>query len=82
SWAEANNAAALKEFAATGTELKTLPSDVVEALRTEMTPVYEELAADDPLFKKVMDNYFAFKAEHDVWADASEMVWHSQLRGA
>ncbi|MGI9503562.1 MAG: TRAP transporter substrate-binding protein, partial [Geminicoccaceae bacterium] len=75
SWAEANNAAALKEFEAGGTELRTLPKDVVDALKTEMGPVYDELAADDPLFKKVMDNYFAFKEEHDVWAAASEAVW-------
>ncbi|MCV6598008.1 MAG: TRAP transporter substrate-binding protein [Mangrovicoccus sp.] len=80
SWGEANNAAALKEFAATGTELRTLPTEVVEALRVEMAAVYEEMGASDPLFKKVMDNYFAFKAEHDVWATASEEVWHSQLR--
>lgn len=80
SWAEANNAAALKEFAANGTELRTLPSDVVEALRREMGPVYEELADADPQFRKVMENYFAFKEEHDVWAAASETVWHSQLR--
>ena len=82
SWAEANNAAALKEFAANGTELRTLPKDVVEKLRAEMEPVYAELAAADPLFKKVMENYFAFKEEHDVWAKASEQVWHSQLRSA
>ena len=82
SWAEANNAAALKEFEAGGTELRTLPKDVVDALKTEMGPVYDELAADDPLFKKVMDNYFAFKEEHDVWAAASEAVWHSELRDA
>jgi TRAP-type mannitol/chloroaromatic compound transport system substrate-binding protein len=82
SWAEANNAIVLKEFAANGTELRTLPKDVVEGLRAEMTPVYDELAAADPLFKKVMDNYFAFKADHDIWAAASEQVWHSQLRNA
>lgn len=82
SWAEANNAAALKEFAATGTEIKTLPTDVVAALKTEMTPVYDDLASADPLFKKVMDNYFAFKKEHDVWANASEKVWHNELRDA
>ena len=44
--------------------------------------VYEELAAEDPQFKKVMDNYFAFKAEHDIWAAASEEVWHGQLRSS
>ncbi len=80
SWGEANNAAALKEFAANGTEIRTLPKEVVEALRVEMKAVYEELGASDPLFKKVMDNYFAFKAEHDFWAAASEEVWHEQLR--
>ncbi|MEM1362467.1 MAG: TRAP transporter substrate-binding protein DctP [Pseudomonadota bacterium] len=80
SWAEANNAAALKEFAATGTELRVMPADVVAALKTEMGPVYEELAAEDAQFKKVMEDYFAFKSEHDIWAAASEEVWHSQLR--
>ncbi|MET1416859.1 TRAP transporter substrate-binding protein [Roseibium sp. HPY-6] len=82
SWGEANNAAALKEFAASGTELRTLPTEVVESLRVEMDAVYAEMGAADPLFKKVMDNYFAFKAEHDVWADGSEKVWHSELRTA
>lgn len=82
SWAEANNAAALKEFAANGTELKTLPEDVVATLKKEMEPVYDELASSDPLFKKVMDNYFAFKEEHDIWAAASEAVWHGELRDA
>ena len=69
-------------FEATGTGLRVLPEDVISALRTEMGPVYEELAANDPQFKKVMDNYFAFKAEHDIWAGASEQVWHSQLRSS
>ncbi|MEM1164444.1 MAG: TRAP transporter substrate-binding protein DctP [Pseudomonadota bacterium] len=82
SWAEANNAAALKEFAAGGTELRTMPKDVVAALRREMGPVYEELAESDPQFRKVMENYFAFKEEHDIWAAASETVWHNELRTA
>ncbi len=82
SWAEANNAAALKEFIAGGTEVRTLPADVVKALKKEMGPVYDELAAKDPMFKKVMENYFAFKKEHDFWANASEKVWHSELRDA
>jgi len=82
SWAEANNAAALEEFRAGGTKVRTLPTDVVKALRAEMDPVYEELAAEDPQFKKVMESYFAFKETHDVWAEASEKVWHSELRGA
>jgi len=82
SWAEANNAAALKEFQAEGIELKTLPTEVVAELKKEMAPVYDELATSDAMFKKVMDNYFAFKEEHDIWASASEEVWHSQLRKA
>lgn len=82
SWAEANNAAALKEFEEGGTELRVLPDDVIAALKAEMGPVYDELAAEDAQFKKVMDNYFAFKEQHDIWAGASEQVWHSQLRDA
>jgi TRAP-type mannitol/chloroaromatic compound transport system substrate-binding protein len=82
SWAEANNAAALKEFIAEGIQVKVLPDDVVAGLRKEMGPVYEELASKDAAFKKVMDAYFAFKKDHDFWASRSEAVWHASLRDA
>ncbi|MEN2494939.1 MAG: Monocarboxylate 2-oxoacid-binding periplasmic protein [Hyphomicrobiaceae bacterium hypho_1] len=80
SWAEANNAKVLKEFAEAGTKIRTLPADVVKALKREMVAVYSELAEKDVTFKKVMTNYFAFKKDHDLWADASEKVWHNELR--
>jgi TRAP-type mannitol/chloroaromatic compound transport system substrate-binding protein len=79
--AEAVNAVAMDEMVAGGTITKTLPLDVVEALRKEMDGVYEELASGDPVFTKVMESYFDFKKTHDKWASMSEEVWHSQLRG-
>lgn len=82
SWAEANNSIALQEFIDGGTEVKVLPEDVIKGLKKEMGPVYEELAAKDEAFKKVMDSYFAFKKKHDFWASRSEAVWHASLRGA
>jgi TRAP-type mannitol/chloroaromatic compound transport system substrate-binding protein len=82
SWSEANNATALKEFIAEGIQVKVLPDDVVAGLKKEMGPVYEELAANDATFKKVMDAYFAFKEDHDFWASRSEAVWHASLRDA
>jgi TRAP-type mannitol/chloroaromatic compound transport system substrate-binding protein len=82
SWAEANNAAALKGFIAEGIEVLTLPDDVVAGLKEAMGPVYADLAGRDPMFAKVMESYFAFKEEHDFWADASEGVWHQKLRSA
>lgn len=82
SHAEAVNGIALDEMVASGTETRTLPLDVVAALRREMDGVYEELAGGDPVFAKVMKSYFDFKEKHDKWASLSEGVWHSQLRGA
>ncbi|TCO70101.1 extracellular solute-binding protein (family 7) [Rhodovulum euryhalinum] len=82
SWAEANNALALKGFEASGTELRVLPPNVVEALRREMGPLYDELASQAAQFRKVIENYFVFKQQHDVWARASEQIWHSELRDA
>ncbi|MFP4125641.1 MAG: TRAP transporter substrate-binding protein [Alphaproteobacteria bacterium] len=82
SWAEANNAQALQRFIDGGTQVRVLPDDVIAGLREAMGPVYEELSADDPLFKKVMDSYFAFKDTHDFWASRSEAVWHAKLRDA
>jgi TRAP-type mannitol/chloroaromatic compound transport system substrate-binding protein len=82
SWAEANNAAALQRFIDGGTIVKVLPEDVIAGLREAMGPVYDELAAGDPLFQKVMESYFAFKETHDFWAARSEAVWHAELRDA
>jgi len=80
SWSEANNAKAFEEFVNSGTEARTLPEDVVVALKKAMDGVYEELAGKDPTFKKVMESYFSFKKTHDKWARMSEGVWHAQLR--
>ncbi len=83
SWAEANNAAAFKSFLEEdGVTAHILPDDIIAALKTAMVEVYDELSSGDETFKKVMDSYFAFKAEHDGWAQMSEGVWHGKLRGA
>ncbi len=82
SWAEANNSTVLQEFIASGIQVKVLPADVIKGLKAAMGPVYDELAAKDPAFKKVMADYFAFKKQHDFWAARSEGVWHAELRSA
>ncbi len=79
-WSEANNAQAFEEFISKGTEARVLPDDVVGGLKTAMDGVYEELASNDPTFKKVMESYFSFKKTHDKWARMSEGVWHEKLR--
>ncbi|MGF1528279.1 MAG: TRAP transporter substrate-binding protein [Candidatus Competibacterales bacterium] len=83
SWAEANNAAAFEEFVNEhGIQTGILPDDIIAALRKANEEVLAELSAQDPLFKKVMDSYMAFKAQHDSWAGMSEGVWHGKLRSS
>jgi TRAP-type mannitol/chloroaromatic compound transport system substrate-binding protein len=62
-------------YARLGVDVKLLPA-------IEIFPALDELASKDGMFKKVMESYFAFKKDHDCWADRSEGVWHAKLRGA
>ena len=60
--------------------LRTLPDDVIKALKAETDKVLSE-AVKDPLVKKVHDSYFAFKAKYDRWSEISEEAYHLKVRG-
>ena len=64
---DAKNAKAITSLVASGTQLAVLPTEVVRALRGALEAVLDEEAANDPLFKKILTNWRAFRAEQHQW---------------
>ena len=61
------NPAALRRLIAAGTQLRAFPRDVLQALWNSSHEVYAEISARDPRFKKIWENYKAFRDEQFSW---------------
>ncbi|MEQ4617933.1 MAG: TRAP transporter substrate-binding protein [Corticimicrobacter sp.] len=69
---DAENPAALRRLIAQGAKLKSFPRDVMDACYREANALYAELAAKDPAFKEILDNYTTFRDELVPWFRVSE----------
>ncbi|MDG4866585.1 TRAP transporter substrate-binding protein [Guyparkeria sp. 1SP6A2] len=79
-WSEANNADALTDLVENhGVKLGTLSPEIVARLKEGTADALSDLAAKDPMAKKVHDSYFAFKQKHDLWQRRSETVLQTDL---
>ena len=65
--------AVLDEFRANGVEVKRFPDSVMDALRTAADTVYSENAANDAMFKKVIDSYRAYAANYNEYQALSDL---------
>jgi TRAP-type mannitol/chloroaromatic compound transport system substrate-binding protein len=78
---DALNARAINRVVAAGAQIVVLPPEVLRALRTALEQVLDEESAKSEQFKKVCDNWRAFRAEQHRWfslADArTEMSVYS-----
>jgi TRAP-type mannitol/chloroaromatic compound transport system substrate-binding protein len=82
-WCQRNNAEAMEDLVKNqGVQLRTLPDDVIKALRATTNKVLADAVAKDPLTAKVHKSYMAFKQKYDAWAGYSEGVYHSRIRGS
>ncbi len=61
------NAPALKRLLSKGTELRAFPQETVAAAFKAANEYYAELAAGNPLFKKTLDSYMAYRGEQYLW---------------
>lgn len=52
-----------------GVELRTFPEDIVRAMGREAFAVFEEIAAKDPLARKVHDSFMNFLRKAVVYSD-------------
>lgn len=68
---EAKNFEAMAEMLAKyGVTNQRWDDGVLKALEKAWLEVVEEESAKDPLFKKVADSYFTFRANYKKWGDA------------
>ncbi|QKV20312.1 TRAP transporter substrate-binding protein [Oricola thermophila] len=66
------NPKALKEIAASGTQLRPYSQQILEACFDAATETYAELSAENATFKKVHDSYMGYRREGYLWQQLSE----------
>ncbi|MEE2754113.1 MAG: TRAP transporter substrate-binding protein [Candidatus Latescibacterota bacterium] len=77
---ESQNHAALKELVDEhNVQLRRFPDEVIARLKTYTNEVIAELAASDPMSKKVYDSYSAFHKNVTGWAELSEKMYYSRI---
>jgi TRAP-type mannitol/chloroaromatic compound transport system substrate-binding protein len=69
---DAKNAKAIASLVAQGTTLAALPNDVVKALRVATETVLDEEAAASPQFKRILENFRAFRADQHRWFNLAD----------
>ncbi len=72
---DGRNAAALKQLVAGGTKLHRFPKDVMDAAFKSAMEVYAELNAKNPAWKKIYDDYSAFRRDANLWFRFSEAAF-------
>jgi TRAP-type mannitol/chloroaromatic compound transport system substrate-binding protein len=64
---DARNAQALKRLVAGGAKLFRFPKDFMDAAFKEAMALYSELSAKNQNWKKVYDDYSAFRRDANLW---------------
>lgn len=64
---DASNGQALNDLIASGTELREFPEDLLQAARAAAAIVLDEIAADDPEFAIILDDWRAFRRQVSRW---------------
>ena len=64
---DARNPKALVRLVAAGAQLVVLSPDILKALRTALEQVLDEEAAKSEQFKRVLENWRAFRLEQHRW---------------
>ncbi|WP_404366415.1 TRAP transporter substrate-binding protein [Marinobacter sp.] len=58
---------ALREYEEEGVNAQTLPEPVLRELQTVTNEVLDEIAAEDPMFKRVLTSQRDFMEHHSIW---------------
>jgi TRAP-type mannitol/chloroaromatic compound transport system substrate-binding protein len=64
---DARNAQSLKQLVGSGTKLVRFPKDLMDAAFKESQALYSELSASNPNWKKVFDDFSAFRRDVNLW---------------
>ena len=79
---DGRNAAALKNLVAGGAKLFPFPKDLMDAAFKESMALYSEISARNPKWKKVYDDYSAFRKEANLWFRFTEARFDSYMQSA
>ena len=72
---DAKNSDSLKKLVASGTKLHRFPKDVMDASFKSAMEVYAELSAKNANWKKIYDDYSAFRRDANLWFRFSEAAF-------
>lgn len=64
---DARNPAALKRLVAGGTKLFRFPKDMLDAAFKESMATYADISSKNPAWKKIYDDYSAFRRDQNLW---------------
>ena len=64
---DAENPDALKRVVSEGAQLRAFPKDVMDASYKEAFRLYDEIAANNPKFKKIYDHWSKFRDKELTW---------------
>ncbi|WP_071057953.1 TRAP transporter substrate-binding protein [Pelistega sp. MC2] len=73
------NPQALRRLISEGAQLKRFSKEILDVCYAESQKLYAELSAKDALFKKVYDNYTAFREEVTPWFGVGEFNFDSYM---
>ena len=73
------NAPALKRLVGKGTELRPFPADTVVAAYKAANDYYAEIAATNPLFKKTLESYMAYRDEQYLWWQVGDFSYDNLM---
>jgi len=79
---DGRNAAALKQLVAGGAKLFPFPKDLMDAAFKEAMALYSEISAKNPKWKKVYDDYSAFRKEANLWFRFTEARFDNYMQSA
>ncbi|MFZ9373934.1 MAG: ABC transporter substrate-binding protein, partial [Burkholderiaceae bacterium] len=69
---DARNVAALKQLVGGGVKLFRFPKDVMDAAFKEAMALYSEIGNTNPNWKKIYDDYAAFRRDQNLWFRLAE----------
>jgi TRAP-type mannitol/chloroaromatic compound transport system substrate-binding protein len=79
---DGKNSAALRQLVAGGAKLFPFPKDMMDAAFKEAMALYSEISAKNPNWKKVYDDYAAFRKDANLWFRFTEARFDSYMQSA
>ena len=78
---DAKNPAALKTLVKAGVKVLPFPKPVLDEAFKQSMQLYDELSATNPNWKKVYEDYAAFRREQNLWFRFAEASFDRYMQG-